>query len=593
MRSSLLTRLLAVSVLVAVCSVAATAWLAARTTSGAIQQEQGQVLADDGNIYQGLLGYAATHPSWDNVGLVVATYAQLTGRRVALTTPDGKPIADSAKTSAPLPKRPSVVLDPLSVDSGLAVVAAPDRIAAEAVGPFALPDGERQTLQDIANRVVSCLQERVGIGSVTTSPTGRPKVVSPDPYLISYCGGYALDKPTPTEQRAMQQLSTLVGECLSRRGQPEIGLLPDFTWIRKGVRSGESEQAIQACVTAGRREQLTPFVAPAALLYITSPAGDAPTGFTLSQDNELRLAGVAGAVLLLSIAVTVLAGVRLIRPLRALTGAAQRMGAGAPSTRVEVKGRDEIGRLAEAFNDMSESRDRLEQNRKAMVSDIAHELRTPLSNIRGWLEATQDGVSRLDDELVGSLLEEALHLQHIVDDLQDLALADAGTLRVHPEPLDANLLLNQVAAAHTPRALAAGVALSVHPAADPELSADPVRLRQALDNLVSNAIRHTPPGETVSLHCGWDGDEVAFEVADTGVGIGPEDLPHVFDRFWRADPSRNRRSGGSGLGLAIVRKLVQAHGGTVTAASVLGQGSTFTVRLPAIRAAGPARTADR
>lgn len=229
---------------------------------------------------------------------------------------------------------------------------------------------------------------------------------------------------------------------------------------------------------------------------------------------------------------------------------------------------------------MARAREELENARKAMVSDVAHELRTPLATIRGWLEAAQDGISQFDDELVASLLEEAVHLQHIVDDLQDLALADAGALRVHPEPVDANTLLAHLAAAHAPRAESADVRLSVPPMENPAITADPVRLRQVLDNLVSNAIRHTPPGGSVTVTAKQVENDAIFEVTDTGTGIAPEDLPRVFDRFWRADPSRSRVSGGSGLGLAIVRKLAEAHGGEVTATSTPGHGTTFTLRFP-------------
>ncbi|MFB7505829.1 sensor histidine kinase, partial [Streptomyces broussonetiae] len=180
-----------------------------------------------------------------------------------------------------------------------------------------------------------------------------------------------------------------------------------------------------------------------------------------------------------------------------------------------------------------------------------------------------------------SLHEEALVLQRIIDDLQDLAAADAGTLRLHREPLRAAELLDQVAAAHGVAADAAAVALRT--AADPAawLDADPVRMRQALGNLVSNALRHTPADGTVTLSARRDGTDVVLTVTDTGTGITAEDLPHVFERFWRAEKSRSRRTGGSGLGLPIVRHLVVAHGGTAEATSERGAGAVFTLRLPA------------
>lgn len=278
-----------------------------------------------------------------------------------------------------------------------------------------------------------------------------------------------------------------------------------------------------------------------------------------------------------------------MRPLHALTGAAQRMRDGEEPSHVVVAADNEIGRLAAAFNDMSAHRARLEEQRKVMVSDVAHELRTPLSNIRGWLEGAEDGIADVDAMFVSSLLEEAVQLQHIIDDLQDLSAADAGVLRLHPEPVRIEELLAHAAAAHQAQADAAGVALTVSvpdgPDPVPELTADPVRLRQAIGNLVSNAVRHTPAGGRVTLRAYATGsgeahEEVVLEVADTGRGIAPEDLPYVFDRFWRAEKSRSRRTGGSGLGLAIVRKLVEAHGGTAGVVSTVGEGSVFTLRMP-------------
>ncbi len=336
--------------------------------------------------------------------------------------------------------------------------------------------------------------------------------------------------------------------------------------------------------TAPLREQLAPYVSSPALLFITSPDGSRSTpGFSLSGANTARLAGLAAAVLAVTVAVTALAAARLTRPLRALTAATRRMTTGEASEPVPAKvsrSAGEISQLATAFNDMAAHRKALEEQRKAMVSDVAHELRTPLSNIRGWLEAAEDGVVETDPALVTSLLEEALLLQHIVDDLQDLAAADAGTLRLRREPVRAAEIAEQVAAAHQARADAAGVRLRATVLGDPRVMADPLRLRQAIGNLVSNAIRHTPEGGSVRITCRGTGDEVLIEVADTGTGIAAAELPHVFDRFWRADKSRTRATGGSGLGLSIVRKLAEAHEGAVTAESVLGKGSLFTVRLP-------------
>ncbi|MEV6794460.1 HAMP domain-containing sensor histidine kinase [Streptomyces sp. NPDC051320] len=650
LRKSLLGRLLAVSALVAACSVAATAWLAVQTTSGAIKQEQGQNLTADTRIYHTLLGYAAGHPRWDAVGDTVRDLARQSGRRIALTTQAGQPIADSVTGTSPpaLPPQASAVVDPLSVDTTLSVAtsdtAAPgagpatttDRVDPRAVGPFKLPVAERRSLRKTAERSAACLNASGVASDVVVGPSGRPRiqVVGNDPERTrgTRCSTEALEKPTGTERKALHALNQLADSCLKRQGRPSVELALDLSWDRgsapepsavpqpeataarvpyptatvaPGVLSSDDDRAIASCVGTARREQLSSYVASPALLFIGDPGGATVPGFNLSPANTARIAGVAALVLALTVGASILAGARLVRPLHALTSAAQRMRDGEDSEPVQVASDNEIGRLAAAFNDMSAHRARLEEQRKAMVSDVAHELRTPLSNIRGWLEAAQDGLADPDPAFVSSLLEEAVQLQHIIDDLQDLAAADAGALRLHLEPVRIDGLLDQVAAAHQARAETAGITLTVTGAASrtqvpgtrvPDtqapaqapgsralvLTADPVRLRQAVGNLVSNALRHTPANGRVSLraYARSEPGEVMVEVADTGTGIPADALPYVFDRFWRAEKSRSRRTGGSGLGLAIVRKLAEAHGGTVSVVSTEGQGSVFTLRLP-------------
>jgi two-component system sensor histidine kinase BaeS len=350
--------------------------------------------------------------------------------------------------------------------------------------------------------------------------------------------------------------------------------------VAKIAKSGDPAKAkkAQECADSARRAQLDPYVAPVAQLYLGGGAGT-ESRFVMSPANKAKIIGAAALVLAVTVAVTAVVATRLVRPLRALTEAARQP----PElhVRVPVTTRDETGLLAVAFNALTERRERLEAQRKAMVSDIAHELRSPLTNIRGWLEVAGDGLVDPDPALLASLHDEALVLQRIIDDLQDLAAADAGTLRLHREPLRVRDLLDQVVAAHRVAADAEGVALRARADGEPWLDADPVRMRQALGNLVSNALRHTPAEGTVTVAARLDGDEVVLDVTDTGCGIGPADLPHVFDRFWRAEKSRSRRTGGSGLGLAIVRHLAAAHRGTATAVSEPGAGSVFTLRLPA------------
>ncbi|MEU3598420.1 HAMP domain-containing sensor histidine kinase [Streptomyces sp. NPDC006798] len=677
LRKSLLGRLLAVSALVAVCSVAATAWLAAQTTSGAIKREQGRNLADDARIYRDLLGHAATNAQWDGVERQIAELSETYDRRIALVNPrTGLVVADSATERPPpaLPEVPAAVINPLNTD--IALVQAANRsgetsgsrspipadgagggIDPRAVGPFRLTAGERARSRAAADRIVSCLREYSVTAERGTTPAGRSYVrttglatgLGAEDDGRTPCDFAELNRPTPTEQKALTELNKLSDACLSRNGRKNIPLaiehasegeprivVGDYAGVRKPepfpvldaetrkraaaeeaaearIREGDRRAAVKPaeqelrvdlgllrtphkvdsvvenCVDTARRDQLGSYVSAPAHLYIGDHDGGATVpGFDLSPENTARIAGVAALVLALTVGASVLAATRLVRPLRALTSAAQLMkdGESAEPVPVPVRADNEIGRLATAFNDMAAHRARLENQRREMVGDVAHELRTPLSTIRGWLEGAQDGVADLDPAFVSSLLEEAVQLQHIIDDLQDLAQADAGELRLSPAPVRIGELLTQVAAAHAPRAEPAGVRLTVicpEPDSEPapELTADPVRLRQAVGNLVSNAVRHTPRGGTVTLRAARArADTLTVEVADTGGGIPADDLPYVFDRFWRADKSRNRRTGGSGLGLAIVRKLAEAHGGSVSVRSTLGEGSVFTLHLP-------------
>ncbi|MGW2639947.1 sensor histidine kinase [Streptomyces sp. NPDC001348] len=600
MRKRLLVRLLSVSALIAVCSVAATAWLAVTTTTSALREEQGQDLAADMKILARLSGYAATHPSWQGVDGTVRALAAQTGRRIALTSADRVPIADSAPHGTTLPLGAAATVDPLHTDTYTEPGAQLSGVDPRAVGPYRLTTGERREADALADKVRQCYDRQGVEVTLRRAPSGRPVLSGSDgfprsAYLPEQCGYYVLITPTRTERKAIHALADGTSTCLQRHGlalgRPKF-VAPDpakpYRYVVAGFdrldkRGGtKAVREAQPCADSALRAQLDPYVAPVAELFLG--IGDRPAPrFDMSSANKAKIVGVAGLVLAVTVAVTAVVAVRLVRPLRALTAAAQQP----PElhVRVPVTTRDETGILAEAFNDLTERRERLEAQRKAMVSDIAHELRSPLTNIRGWLEVTRDGLVDPDPALLASLHEEAVVLQRIIDDLQDLAAADAGTLRLHREPVRADDLLDQVAAAHRVAADAAGVALRTEPWTDgtPWLDADPVRMRQALGNLVSNALRHTPAGGDVTLAARRDGDGregVVFTVADTGTGIAPDDLPHVFDRFWRAEKSRSRRTGGSGLGLAIVRHLVAAHGGTVDVASEPGAGTVFTLRLP-------------
>jgi two-component system sensor histidine kinase BaeS len=511
--------------------------------------------------------------------------AKQTGRRIALTTSKRQPIADSADPAGALPATQSATVDPLNVDLTLKPGAS-DRIDARAVGPYRLTDTERKALRTRLTNYVECGRAEGVSLTLADDANGRPVLKEPDSRqmrkALAACGDARLVSVTKTDYQANVRLFGLLNACLVRQGRDKEPLSPEYYPGPQAVAEYASyDPQVASCVDSARREQLAPHVAPAALLFVMSPGGATPPKVGLSAAGTTQIVLVALAVLLVTVCAAWLAASRLVRPIRALTSAAQRMGASDSAVRVDAIAKGEVGQLAEAFNAMSARLGKIEAQRKAMVSDIAHELRTPLGNVRGWLEATQDGIATTDPELISSLLEEVVLLQYLVDDLQDLAQADAGTLRLHPEPIDARDLVDQVTAAHQSRADENHVTLRAASRGRLELTADPARLRQALGNLVANAVRYTPAGGEVTVVGRRVDGCIVLEVIDTGTGISAEALPYVFDRFWRADRSRSRNTGGSGLGLAITRHLAEAHGGNVSAESVLGKGSTFRLVLPA------------
>jgi signal transduction histidine kinase len=293
---------------------------------------------------------------------------------------------------------------------------------------------------------------------------------------------------------------------------------------------------------------------------------------------------VAGILALLA---TAAISRRILGPVEDLTEAARRMERGDLAARVDVRSRDEIGELARAFNAMAETRSRSEELRRRMVGDIAHELRTPLTNLKGQLEAIEDGLLAADAETLASLREETTLLERLVEDLQELALAEAGKLTLDLSEVSALEAARTAVNALRPSAEAAGVSLeaSAEPGLPPA-KADRERLAQILRNLLANAITHSPRGGAVRIAARRDGPTLEIAVSDDGPGIAPEHWELVFDRFYRVDGSRSRSTGGAGLGLAIVRQLARAQGGDARVQSEPGRGATFIVTLPLAASAG-------
>ena len=300
----------------------------------------------------------------------------------------------------------------------------------------------------------------------------------------------------------------------------------------------------------------------------------------LQRVRQVLVAGALAATLVALVLGAILART-ISRPLRELTGATQRMAAGELGIQVPVRTQDEVGELASSFNQMSNDLAMATRARRQMTADIAHDLRTPLSVILGYTEALSDNKLGGTPETYDVLHKEAQHLSHLIDDLRVLSLADTGELPLNRRPFEPLQLLQRTAVAHQPQATQKEITVTVDAAPTlPLLTVDPERMAQVLNNLVNNALRHTPAGGQITLSAAARDGNVLLAVTDTGAGIHADDLPFIFNRFYRGDQAR-QQNGESGLGLAIARSIVEAHGGTITVESTPGIGSTFTITLAA------------
>jgi len=293
---------------------------------------------------------------------------------------------------------------------------------------------------------------------------------------------------------------------------------------------------------------------------------------------------VGGAILIAGLLASYLFAQTITVRLRQLNAAVDVIGSGTYGQQVLVESEDEVGRLAKAFNRMSRSLEDNIQLRKRLLADIAHELRTPLAIIQGNLEGMMDGVVEKNNDQLRSLHEETVYLNRLIKDLRDLSLAEAGQLVLEKTPTDINAVI--VRAIHLLKPLAdekkIDLVMNLQPV--PVLLVDASRINQVLNNLLTNALRYTPNKGTITVSSYItllkNQEWVELTVTDSGIGISEEDLPFVFDHFYRSDKSRDKKSGGSGIGLAIVRQLIETHGGVVEAVSRPGKGSSFRLFLP-------------
>jgi len=322
---------------------------------------------------------------------------------------------------------------------------------------------------------------------------------------------------------------------------------------------------------------------PVGMMYI-DPINDielmpAQIDFVQSVNGGFLLA--AGLAALAAVGLTLYLSRQILRPIGKLTQAAHDLEAGNLSQRVQTSTRGEIGELAHAFNAMAESLAQNEKLRQQMVTDIAHELRTPLTNLRGYLEAIQDGLVKPDENTINLLYEEAIHLNQLVQDLQELAMAEAGQLRFIKQAVTIDQVIKQTIAIAEPNASRKEITIDTNiPPNIPDVLADQKRVSQILRNLLNNAINYTNEQGTIFVRIQNTNKHVIISVKDTGEGIAEKHLPYLFERFYRVDPSRSRITGGAGLGLAIVKHLVEAQGGEITVSSTVGIGTEFTFTLP-------------
>jgi len=292
----------------------------------------------------------------------------------------------------------------------------------------------------------------------------------------------------------------------------------------------------------------------------------------------------AAAAVMTALAVSLFVARRIVAPIRTMAQASTRIAAGRYDERVPVPSDDELGELAVRFNQMADSLARVEEHRRDLIADVAHELRTPLASIAASVEGLVDGVMPATPETFSRVSRDATRLQRLVDDLQNLSRAEAGQVPLHLRRVAVRDLVAAAVGRLRPQFDEKGVGLTVEEG--PEgvaVLVDPDRIGQVLVNLLGNALQYTPAGGRVEIRARREHGHAAVAVTDTGIGIAAEHLARVFDRFYRVDRSRARASGGSGIGLTIARHLVEAHGGSIRAESAgPGLGSTFTVTLPLV-----------
>ena len=607
-------RIFLLVLVVAGTAIGATAWLISSLTSREVTRADQARDRHQAEIVDTVRTFGVLNGRWNGIDKVVGELAARTGLHIRVETRDGTVLTDSDQLEnrkvgpvqslpadvAPTPQLAPDILDAARKTGTLARTEPPTAVPPPA--PRRVPLRQRPDLADLSDdlfgpvpafrdpafRVLfQVTQYRAALTVVRCTATDGSRSSSPAPPVSpastsspasTFSPALATEHPPYLDQERREAAPA----CVTSGVRQVLGdtFWLDTVWTQLAecdiATAAISGEAYAKCLSIGFSQAVASISAVPVQIFFGAREGR-------DLDGLQRPAMLGAAALLVVAAVgTALIARRVSRPVRLLTGASLQLAAGRLDVRVPARGQDELARLSGAFNAMAEALQRSEERQRRLVADVAHELRTPLSNLRGYLEGLADGVIEPSPELFASLHEETLLQRRILDDLQVLALAESGELGYDPEPLDLSELTEAAATAHRVIADKAGVDVVVD-APDPvEVYADPARMRQVLGNLMSNAIRYTDAGGRVELRVGRAGPDAILTVHDTGVGMNSDEVARVFDRFWRADPARQRATGGSGLGLTIVRRIVADQGGDVTATSEPGLGTTFTVRLPAV-----------
>jgi two-component system sensor histidine kinase BaeS len=540
-------RMLALVLLVAALATGVTGYLTYRVAADRLANSEPVYQADVDLISRTLTEDGLTNGDWLGVGTALRGLSDSTGRRIRLTDAHGVVLADSDILDGRAPRAPKAPVAALEPRPQIT---------------FNLEWNQEKavTMQELDIF-------RLGVErSRCLRRAGIAVTVSPGPHQVPRLAAAATASPSA--------VSDALAGCAAEswRDAGRNGLLDMAE--RKGDRQAiySCQAGLSGCLQQAFAGRTASFTAEPAVLYVGF-VGDEPTIPTTSA-----LAALASVMCLAGFGTATLSR-RALRPIRMLTAAVRHLGGGNLDRRVPVQGRDSVAELSRSFNEMATALQQTEKRQRQQVAEVAHELRSPLANLRAYLEGLTDGVIPPDPELFATLQDEAIRQQRMIDDLQ-YASTDAARLDYRRVTFDLGALATACGRAHRQTAAAAGLRLIVGDGGTLPVHGDPDRICQAVSNVLGNAVRYTPAGGVVELRAYREGATVCVVVRDSGVGISEADLPKVFDRMWRSDDARNTVSGGSGLGLAITRQIVDDHGGRVLVSSRWGVGTAFTIVLP-------------